>query len=99
MFRNTLNILFVSKILRTLRSSVELPTPILIVPPTDTVFGILLTKISWTIPFKLPTVIDLPNETVSVFTPTVNESVKFGIDVVNPEINTESLSFNSRKGI
>ena len=84
--------------MRTLRTSVELPTPILIEPPIETVLGILFTKISWTTPFRLPTVIDLPNETVSVLTPTVNESVNFGIEVVSPEMNTESLSFNSRKG-
>ena len=56
----------------------------------ETVFGILLTKISCIIPLTLPTVIDFPNETVSVLTPTLNEFVKPIIDVLSPDITTES---------
>ena len=97
-FRNTLITLLVSKILRTLSVSVELPTPILIDPPTETVDGILLTNTSWTKPLELPTVIDFPSDTVSVLTPILNEFVKFVTDVLNPETKTESLSLSSTNG-
>ena len=45
-FLNTLITLFVLKTFNTLNISVVLPTPILIDPPIETVFGILLTNIS-----------------------------------------------------
>ena len=41
---------------------------------------------------------DLPNETVSVLTPTTNELVKLGIDVLKPEIKTASSLLSSRVG-
>ena len=89
-FLNILITLFLLKTLSTFNVSVELPTPILNVPPIETVFGILLTNISCTTPLELPVVIDFPNETVSVLTPILNESVNAGIEVLNPDINTES---------
>ena len=84
--------------LRTLSVSVEFPTPILMDPPIETVLGILFTKISCTNPFKLPTVIDFPNETVSVFIPILNESVNPIIDVLSPDIKTESSLLSSING-
>ena len=75
---------------KTCKTSVVFPTPILREPPIETVFGILLTKISSTVPIPTPAVIDLPNETESVLTPTLNVFVKFKIEVFNPEITTES---------
>ena len=97
-FLNTLNIFSLSKTFSIFSISVVLPTPILTDPPIETVGGILLTKISWTRPLKWPTVIDLPSETVSVLTPTWKESVKYGIEVLNPDMNTVSLSLSSIKG-
>ena len=97
-FLNTLIILFLLYTLRTFKVSVELPTPILNDPPIDTVLGILLTKISWITPEELPVVIDFPNDIVSVLTPILNELVNGGIEVLIPEINTESWLFSSITG-
>ena len=75
-----------------------LPEPTLNVPPTATEFGILVTKISWINPPAAPIVILFASPTLSVFTPTLNESVRLTIELLNPDTETASLSFNSMNG-
>ena len=75
-----------------------LPEPIRIEPPTDILLGILVRRISWTNPLALPSVISDAKLVESVVTPTLNESVKFFISVLKPDIETESWSFNSING-
>ena len=53
---------------------------------------------SCTKPALLPTVIDAANTVDSVDTPTLNESVRLVIFVLNPDIETESSLFNSING-
>ena len=75
---------------KTCKVSVVFPIPILSEPPTETVFGILLTNISSTVPIPTPDGIAFPSVMVSVLTPTLNVFVKFDIEVFKPEITTES---------
>ena len=74
------------------------PEPTLNEPPIAIVFGISVTKISWIKPLAAPTVIDFARPIVSVLTPTLNELVKFTIELLKPDIETEVWSFNSIKG-
>ena len=90
----TLNALFTSYICRTFNISV----PTLNEEPTETEFGILETKISSTLPLEPLTVICFERPIISVEMPTENDPVKLIIDVFNPEIEIESLSFNSING-
>ena len=74
------------------------PEPTLNEPPIAIVFGISVTYMSCINPFIAPSVIVFASPTLKVETPTVNESVKFLIDVLKPDIDTDVLSFNSIKG-
>ena len=89
-FLNTLNTLFKLNIFKTCKVSVVFPIPILSEPPIETVFGILLTNISSTVPIPTPVDIAFPRVIVSVLIPTLNVFVKFDIEVFNPDITTES---------
>ena len=96
----TLTILFVGNTFNTLTTSAvpASPDPIRIEPPTDIVLGIAVRRISWTNPLALPTVISADKLVKSVLTPTLNESVRFVILVLNPDIWTASWLFNSMNG-
>ena len=74
-------------------------SPTLSEPPTESVFGILLTKISSiTLLLAFTAFIDFPILIVSVLTPTTKVFVKFLTDVDKPETVKESLSSNSKNG-
>ena len=76
-----------------------MPEPTLMLLPTETLSGNLLTKIS-SIELVTPTTLILfARATREVVTPILNESVKFCIDVLKPETNTKSWLFNSIKGL
>ena len=94
-------ILSLGKIFNTFNSSVSLvlPDPTLIDPPTEIVLGIWVNVISWTRPAELPTVMLAAKLTLFVDTPTLKESVKFLILVLNPDIDTASWSLISMKGL
>ena len=67
-------------------------------PPIETFVGILERWISWIKPFAAPIVIVFARPTLSVVTPTLNESVKLTIELLNPEIDTNDWLFNSING-
>ena len=79
-------------------SAPTFPEPIFIEPPIATLDGILFTWISWIKPFAAPIVIVFASPTESVPTPTLNELVKFTIELLNPDMDTDVWSFNSING-
>ena len=78
--------------------SVVFPEPTLNEPPIATELGIEVTKISCITPLALPTFIVCASPTVTVLTPTLKVFVKFTIELLNPDTDIASWSFNSTKG-
>ena len=88
---------------KTLNNSISLalltlPEPTLNEPPIETEFGICVTNISWIKPPAEPIVIAFASPILLVVTPILNESVRLTIELLNPDIETASLSFNSMNG-
>ena len=78
--------------------SVVFPEPTLNDPPTATELGIEVTKISWITPLALPTFIVCASPILSVLIPTLNVFVKLTIELLNPDTDIASWSFNSTNG-
>ena len=100
---NTRSIFLAWNMFNTLQNSTSasastFPEPIFIEPPIATLLGILLTKISWIRPPADPTDIVFESPTLSVDTPTLNESVRLTIELLKPDIEINDWSFNSING-